>query len=239
MLVGTAITGQSASPPMTLARAPPSRNGDDDVGAHELLQVGEQPVQPRHPTSYRRTTSLPRASAVRAASSATGMSLVPPVATTFPAAVGERKAAYNADAAHLVIGEGGRVYSRRRLDRHAGDEDGVLPAGAHGVHNAGRSAPGSCRAVDTSAPRRRPRWLSSLAKPSSSKGSIFSLSRASSIHLSGGHLLQQALIALCSIQGSSKSSRIGGNRGLEPPGRAARSQMARSAARPEAGAAHL
>ena len=45
---------------------------------------------PATPTSYRRTTSLPRASAVRAASSATGMSLVPPVATTtFPLPSGE------------------------------------------------------------------------------------------------------------------------------------------------------
>ncbi len=45
MLVGTAITGQSARPPITLASLHP-RDGDDDVGAHELLQVGEQPVEP-------------------------------------------------------------------------------------------------------------------------------------------------------------------------------------------------
>ena len=37
---------------------------------------------PDTPTSYRRFTRLPSASAVTAASSATGMSLVPPVATT-------------------------------------------------------------------------------------------------------------------------------------------------------------
>ena len=38
--------------------------------------------RPATPTSYRRVTWLPSTSAVRAASSATGMSLVPPVATT-------------------------------------------------------------------------------------------------------------------------------------------------------------
>ena len=57
-------------------------DGDDDPGAHNVLQVGEGAVQPGHAHVVQAGDLVAQHFAVRAASSATGMSLVPPVATT-------------------------------------------------------------------------------------------------------------------------------------------------------------
>lgn len=82
-LVGTAITGQSARPPMTLAKAPSMPAMAMITEALMISSIWcKVRCRPATPTSYSRSTSLPWTSAVRAASSATGMSLVPPVATT-------------------------------------------------------------------------------------------------------------------------------------------------------------
>ena len=82
-LVGTAITGQSTRPPTTEASAPSipatATTQRADISGSRLASSR---CSPATPTSYSRVTRLPSTSAVRAASSATGMSLVPPVATT-------------------------------------------------------------------------------------------------------------------------------------------------------------
>ena len=49
MLVGTAITGQEASPPTTLANAPSMpRDGDDHLRARERIQAVQKAVQSGH-----------------------------------------------------------------------------------------------------------------------------------------------------------------------------------------------
>ena len=85
-LVGTAITGQSANPPITLASAPSIPAMAMITLASIIISIlAKSRCTPDTPTSYSLNTSLPKVSAVIAASSATGMSLVPPVATTiFP-----------------------------------------------------------------------------------------------------------------------------------------------------------
>ena len=80
-LVGTAITGHDTSPPTTLASAPSMPAIAITTRAPSSTSRCESNrCNPATPTSYSRVTRLPSASAVRAASSATGISLVPPVA---------------------------------------------------------------------------------------------------------------------------------------------------------------
>ena len=82
-LVGTAMTGQSTRPPMTLARAPSMpATAMTTRAVMRGSRLLKRRCSPATPTSYSRVTRLPRVSAVMAASSATPISLVPPVATT-------------------------------------------------------------------------------------------------------------------------------------------------------------
>ena len=83
MLVGTAITGQSARPPTTLASAPSIPATAIMTFARIISSECDKSLCiPATPTSYSLVTLFLSASAVRAASSATGISLVPPVAIT-------------------------------------------------------------------------------------------------------------------------------------------------------------
>ena len=68
---------------MTLGRAPsiPATATTTDASSNRSRWARRRWI-PATPTSHRRSTGLPVSSAVRAASSATGMSVVPPVATT-------------------------------------------------------------------------------------------------------------------------------------------------------------
>lgn len=87
----------------------------------------------------------------------------------------------------------GRVNGRRRLVRHPGDEDGVLPAGAHGVHDAGDLLRGLARAVDhLGHPLAEATVAVQLGKAQLLERLHFQLEQGVVyIHLSGGHLLQQ------------------------------------------------
>src|SRR6476659_11075952 len=80
MLVGTAITGRATSPPTTDGRAPsiPATTITTDAFVRVSAPARTRWI-PATPTSVRRSTVLPNARAVTAASSATGRSLVPAV----------------------------------------------------------------------------------------------------------------------------------------------------------------
>ena len=111
--------------------------------------MGKQPVDAGHPTSYSRTTSLPSTCAVSAASSATGMSLVPPVAmTTFPMPSGWGSPPTMPTG--RPYGSPVPVCCRHRPPPrgHSGDEDAVLTVGAHGVDDAADLLRGLPRTVD-------------------------------------------------------------------------------------------
>jgi hypothetical protein len=83
MLVGTAITGQRASPATTLANAP-SMPATTTIARARWMRAKALNTRwmPATPTSYNRTARLPRICAVPAASSAIGRSAVPPLATS-------------------------------------------------------------------------------------------------------------------------------------------------------------
>ena len=110
--------------------------------------------------------------------------------------VGGGQAAHDADAAHLVVGEGvGRVDGGGRLGGHAGDEDRILSPGPHGVHDLGDLLRGLARAVDhLGHPLAEPPVAVQLGKAQLLKGLQLQLEEGVvHLHLSGGHLLQQGL----------------------------------------------
>ena len=83
MLVGTAITGQSTSPPTTLGKAPsiPATTTSASAWSRRFSWWSSR-WSPATPTSATSETSQFHASAVTLASSATGRSLVPAVTIT-------------------------------------------------------------------------------------------------------------------------------------------------------------
>src|SRR5262245_19915356 len=82
MLVGTATTGQSTSPPTTLGNAPsiPATTTIASASVNRSRYFNSRWI-PATPTSATNSTAQPNASAVTAASLATGKSLVPAVST--------------------------------------------------------------------------------------------------------------------------------------------------------------
>ena len=99
-----------------------------------------------------------------------------------PLAGGGGHLPHNADAAHLVVGEGQILpHHLGGLLRHAGDEDGLFPGLPHRGGNV-VDLPGCFPSAvdDLRGALAQARWLSTLAKPSSWKGSIFRARTASS-----------------------------------------------------------
>ena len=82
-LVGTAITGRSTSPPMTLGNAHSiPATATIALASPRISRCASSRCSPATPQSVSRSTRLPSASATTAASSATGRSAVPAAATT-------------------------------------------------------------------------------------------------------------------------------------------------------------
>ena len=82
MLVGTAITGQATSPPITLGSAPSIPAQTTHTFASAMRSRADiSRCKPATPTSKIASTSFPIVCAVSWASSATGISLVPAHAT--------------------------------------------------------------------------------------------------------------------------------------------------------------
>ena len=83
MLVGTATSGQSTRPPITLASAPSIPATTMMTRARSIcVRWLSTRCRPATPASYAVATRLPRARSVSTASSATGMSEVPAVMTS-------------------------------------------------------------------------------------------------------------------------------------------------------------
>src|SRR5438874_879475 len=81
-LVGTAITGRSTRPPITLGSAPSMpATATITLASLSSSRWASSRCKPATPQSTTRSTRLPRASATSAASSATGRSAVPAAAT--------------------------------------------------------------------------------------------------------------------------------------------------------------